>query len=266
MYTDLHNHTCHFSPDAKNTIDKFIEDAVSKGISIAGITEHYEYKNPDPNDNIQTFDLDLYAKTFKEWKKKCPSGFKLLMGIEFGYQPETAADIDEIASSIPFDIVNLSKHLFSGVDVCFSEEVYKLPVKTRHAEYIGALADMVEKCNNFDVVSHYDYINKYNPDKNVNVLYKDCPKEFDRFFERLIAKEKALEINTATSAKRGQMPDEEIIRRYLKMGGKLITVSSDSHVKGQVGRLIPETFEFLKSLGVKEVCYYEGRKVKLLSI
>ncbi len=266
MLIDLHNHTCHFSPDAKSTIDDFITGAVNKGLAVAAITEHYEYKNPDPNDNIQTFDLDLYTKTFKEWKKKCPSSLKLLMGVEFGYQTHTASDIDEIASTAPFDIVILSNHLFRGVDVFFSKEVYKLPVKARHAEYVSKLVEMAENCNNFDVLGHFDYVNKRNPDLSVNMLYDDCPKEFDRLFETLISKEKALEINTATPARRDSMPDAKIIKRYMKMGGKLITVSSDSHIMENIGALIPETCEYLKSLGVKELCYFEGRKVKTFGL
>ncbi|MCR5617467.1 MAG: histidinol-phosphatase HisJ family protein [Clostridiales bacterium] len=261
MLTNTHNHTCHFSPDAHTTIDEFIENAVRLGIKVAAITEHYEYDNPDPDDNIQTFDIKEYEKEFRKWKKKCPKELELLMGIEFGYQTHTASDIDRIASTAPFDIVLLSNHLFRGVDVFYSKEVYKLPVKQRHAEYVTKLSEMVENCNNFDVAAHYDYVNKCNKEPGVNMLYQDCPKEFDRFFEALIAKEKALEINTSTSARINQMPDPEVIKRYLAMGGRLITLSSDSHVKENIGLLIPEMREFLISLGVKEICWFKDRKV-----
>ena len=266
MYTDLHTHTRHFSPDAETTIDELFETASKKNLSVVAVTEHYEYKNPDPNDNIQTFDLALYTKSFREWKEKCPSSLELLMGIEFGYQTHTASDIDELAGSAPFDIVLLSNHLFRGVDVFFSKEVYALPVKERHAEYMTKMAEMVENCNNFDVAAHYDYVNKRNPDLGVNMCYDDCPREFDRFFEALISKEKALEINTATPARRDSMPDAAIIKRYIDMGGKLITVSSDAHTKENLGKLIPETCEFLKASGVRELCYFKDRQLKTFGI
>lgn len=266
MYTDLHTHTKVFSPDAEMSIEELMDTAVKKDLSMVAVTEHFEYKNPDPNDNIQTFDLGLYTKTFSSWKERCPSGLDLLMGIEFGYQTHTASEIDEIAGSAPFDIVLLSNHLFRGVDVFYSDVVYKLPVKERHAEYMAKMAEMVEKCNNFDVAAHYDYVNKRNPDSVTNMCYDDCPSEFDRFFEVLIAKEKALEINTSTSYRRNSMPDAKVIDRYLKMGGKLITVSSDSHTKDNLGRLIPEMTEFLKAVGVRELCYFKNRKVNTFSI
>ena len=57
MLTDTHNHTCHFSPDAKMTIDELIEAARSRNIGAVAITEHYEYDNPDPNDKTRMRDF-----------------------------------------------------------------------------------------------------------------------------------------------------------------------------------------------------------------
>ena len=266
MLTDTHNHTCHFSPDAESTIDDIFAKATAGHLDVIALTEHYEYDNPDPNDNIQTFDLDKYTAEFAAWKKRCPSSLELLMGIEFGYQTHTAGAIDELASKAPFDTVVLSNHLFRGIDVYFSDVVYRLPVAERHAEYMEKMTEMVTNCNNFDVAAHYDYVNKRNPDLTVNMLYEDCPREFDRFFEVLIAKEKALEINTATSARRQSLPDPRIIERYIQMGGRLITVSSDSHVPANIGCMIPEITEFLKSLGVKELCYFKARQPQTYGI
>ena len=55
---DTHNHTKHFSPDAKMDIEEFIKAAKTRGLGAVCITEHYEYDNPDPEDNITTFDID----------------------------------------------------------------------------------------------------------------------------------------------------------------------------------------------------------------
>ena len=263
MLTDTHNHTCHFSPDAKMTIDELIDAARARHIDVVGITEHYEYDNPDPNDNIQTFDIDEYVKTFDDWKKRSSDAPLLLMGIEFGYQTHTAKVIDEIAAKYPFDTVLLSKHLFRGVDVCFSEETKRMPRKERNAEYIQGMAEMVENVDNFCVASHFDYICKYDG-PNSRILYEDCPREFDRLFEALIYKEKALEINTATSVKNGTMPDPEIIKRYLQMRGRLLTLSSDAHVKERLGDAITDFTLWLKSLGVEEICYFKDKKPNLI--
>ena len=259
MFTDTHNHTCHYSPDAKQTIDELVNAAKTQNIDVVAVTEHYEYDNPDPNDNIQTFDIDAYAKDFKEWKAKY-SDITLLMGIEFGYQTHTAATIDEIAAKYDFDTVVLSNHLFRGVDLYYSKDAYKLPANLRHKEYMGVIAEMAEKCNNYNVIAHYDYCSKYDSEVNRIALYEDCPDEFDRLFEIIIAKEKALEINTATSIRRGLMPDPEVYKRYVAMGGKLITFASDAHVSENLGRKKEEFVEFAKSCGIKEACYFKDKK------
>ena len=266
MFADIHNHTCHFSPDARMKISELIEASVNAGLDVTGITEHFEYDNPDPADDIQTFDLEEYNEAFGKWRSMCPPGLKLLKGIEFGYQTHTAAVIDRIAGSNPFDIVLLSNHLFRGRDVYYARQTcYDIPKRERHAEYIGIMAEMCEKCSNFDVAAHFDYINRYNPNPEEYVLYEDCPKEFDRMFEALISKDKCLEINTKSILKESDkgsahiMPDEAVIRRYLAMGGKMLTLGSDSHTPATLGVFFRETSLYLASLGIKELYYFENR-------
>ena len=273
MLVDIHNHTSRFSPDARMTIDELIEASVNNGFDVIGITEHFEYDNPDPLDDVQVFDLDEYKDTFAEWRKKCPSSLKLLMGVEFGYQTHTAEAIDRFAQAIPFDVVLLSNHLFRGRDVYYAgDDCYTVPKKERHAEYIGIMAEMCERCSNFDIAAHYDYVNRYNPDPSEYVSYDDCPAEFDRLFEALISKNKCLEINTKSVFKAKEkgcthiMPDEKVIRRYMDMGGKLFSVGSDSHVSSTLGVMYKETYAYLESLGVKELCYFENREPKLYGI
>jgi len=261
MFTDTHNHTRHYSPDAKQTIDELISAAKEQNIDVVAVTEHFEYDNPDPNDNIQTFDIDAYVRDFKNWRAKCPDELTLLMGIEFGYQTHTASVIDKIASDYPFDTVVLSNHLFRGVDLFYSKDAYKLPAELRHKEYMGVVAEMADKCNNYNVIAHYDYCSKYDSEENRIAYYSDCPKEFDALFETIIAKEKALEINTATSIRRGLMPDPEVLKRYVAMGGKLVTFASDAHISENLGRRKEDFVEFAKSCGIKEGCYFKEKKV-----
>ena len=268
MLADGHNHTLEFSPDAKMTIDELISAATAKKLTAVGITEHYELENPDPEDNIQTYDLDLYDRTFEEWRAKCPKELKLLKGIEFGYQTKTGPEIDRIAAEHDFDTVILSNHLFRGVDVYFSEEAHLVPKNERHAEYIGIMAEMCERLDNYTVAGHYDYISRdqRSSAEDSFVLYEDCPKEFDRLFEALISKEKSLEINPRSILKIGEkgskriFPDDKILKRYKDMGGKLISLGSDSHTPDTLGLLFPETIEYLKSLGFSEACYFVKKR------
>jgi len=264
MVTDGHNHTRHFSPDADQSIGELCAAAAKLGINRLAVTEHYDADFPDGSLKWE-FDFDEYATAFSQWRKDNPE-IELLMGVEFGYQTHLAGKIDEWAQSAPFDTVLLSNHLFRGEDIYTTRLLYELPSKECFKEYVGILAEMTERCNNFDVVAHYDYINRYGSGESTPLRYDDCPDEFDRFFEVLIAKEKALEINTKSVQKLAEknpsnfMPDSKILRRYMDMGGKLITLGSDAHVPSGVGVYFNETAEYLKSLGITETVYYKGHK------
>lgn len=266
MLIDTHNHTMPFSPDANMTILELIEMANAMHLGVVASTPHYEYDNPDPNDNIQTFDLKEYSSAFEGWKQLCPPELTLLKGIEFGYQKHTASVIDRIAQEADLDIVLLSNHLFRGRDVYYSQELPFLPKTLRHREYITTLAEMVENANNFDVATHFDYINKFCSDSSADLLYEDCPEAFDRFFEALIYKGKALELNTSSSMRRHAMPDTAILQRYLDMGGELFALASDAHVKENVGAGISQFAALLQSLGVREVCYFQKRQIKMVTL
>jgi len=265
MVTDGHNHTKHFSVDAGQTIDQLINEARSKGFTRIGITEHYEVDFPE--DGLDwTFDLYEYDRVFKDWQAKAGTELELLKGIEFGYQTHVAKEIDRIAGLIPLDVVLLSVHLFRGKDFYDDRECYKIPAKDLHAEYIAMMAEMCENCENYDVAAHYDYINRYTDNLSDFVTYDECPKEFDRFFEAIISRNKALEINTKSIQKhkeRGftrQLPDAAILNRYRDMGGKMICLGSDSHHEGTFAVCFDEAVVYLKSLGFKESVYFKDRK------
>ena len=265
MVTDGHNHTKHFSVDAGQSIDELIDQAKKAGFKRIGITEHYEIDFPDDGLNWM-FDLNDYTEVFNEWKKKAEPDIELLKGIEFGYQTHVAEEIDKTAASTPLDVVLLSVHLFNGEDFYVHRDCYKLPKKELHTQYMAKMAEMCEKCSNFDVAAHYDYINRYTDNLNNFVLYEDCPKEFDRFFEALITKEKALEINTKSIQKHRErgftrdLPDPAVLNRYKEMGGKFITLGSDSHFPGSFAVCFNDAIEYLKSLGFKETVYFKDHK------
>ena len=260
-------HTKAFSSDADQTIEELINSAKSQNIKRVSITEHYDMDYPH-KDEIFTFDLEEYCKTFPKWRELSESmgGPELLMGIEIGWQPHLNDRINEVTTSLPFDSIILSSHLFRGIDVYYSRECLNLTRKDRNTEYIKTLTIMCTEIDNFDIAAHYDYINRYVPDKESAVFYEDCPDEFDKLFEVLISKEKALEINTSSinsQMSKGStyiMPDPDIIRRYIAMGGKLITIGSDAHKADKIGLHFEKTAKYLKSLGVSEIFYFKNRK------
>lgn len=274
MFIDSHCHTTHFSADAKMTIDELLTSSKEKDISKIVITEHYDLDYPHKDEPPMFCDLCDYRLEYLKWKDMFTDkeGPELLWGIEFGYQKQLVNKLEELAVENPFDSIILSNHLFDGLDVWFNEDCYKLPLVERNRKYISTLVEMADSMNCYSIIGHYDYINRYNPSVNDEVLYSDCPKEFDSLFEIIISKEKSLEINTASIEKRirnnskNVMPDSEIIKRYLSLGGKMITLGSDAHLPNNLVLNFESTISYLKSLGVKELCYFVNQKPKFYEI
>ncbi|MCQ2527517.1 MAG: histidinol-phosphatase HisJ family protein [Saccharofermentans sp.] len=275
MFTDSHNHTNHYSPDATQSAFELIDACKAAGIPRVAITEHYELDYPHKEDPLYLlFDINDYVAKFPSWKSYSAEvgGPELLMGIEFGGQTHITASINNIAAAHPFDIVLLSNHLFRNEDIYFSQNCYKIPLALRHKEYIDELVEMADKCTNYDVIAHYDYVNRYSSETNSAVLLEHCQKSFENLFEILISRDKALEINTRSidkQIKKGSdliMPDPAIIKKYVDMGGKLITLGSDSHTTETLGIHFAETAAYLKSLGINEICTYKNRQVVLETI
>jgi len=266
LITDSHLHTIHFSGDAKMTIDELFVAAELAGLTDIVITEHFDDDFPHELPVPLTFDIPSYFETFPKWIQSCPSSLSLRAGIEFGYQPQLEQKYDLISRSFPFDSIILSNHLIGGVDPYFYRDCYLMSKNDLHSTYINSLADMAERCNFYDILGHFDYIVRYSPLEDPTMHYADCPEAFDRLFKILIYSEKSLEVNTRTIEKlkragiHNPFPDQEILARYLELGGTRITLGSDSHDPSTLACNFEDTISHLRRIGFRENTSYIGRK------
>lgn len=265
MFTDTHNHTSHFSSDARMTAKELIDACKKLKMNGVTVTEHYEGDYPHDIGEVQIFDIPSYFEAFKSWREYA-GDLPLYCGIELGYQKHLCGFYDDMIAKFPFDEVILSNHLYAGKDPYFFRECYEEDMLTVYRKYIEEMAEMAEKCNNYDIVGHYDYINRYAPYEQPQIKYAQCPEAFDRFFSAIISKDKCLEINTRSVDKMRKkgfsdcLPDKEILARYYEMGGRNISLGSDSHGSETLCVHFKEVAEYLKSFGFTENSYYVGRK------
>ncbi len=265
MYTDTHNHTKHFSSDARMTYIELIDACKKQEMRGVAVTEHYEGDYPHDIGEPQVFDIDRYFEETKAWLEYA-GDLPFYRGIELGYQKHLCAFYDDLMDKYPFDEVILSNHLYKGKDPYFFRDCYKEDKNTVYTRYIEELADMAELCNNYDIIGHFDYINRYSEDPNPQIKYAQCPESFDRLLKAIVAKDKTLEINTKSVFKMRQkgiedsLPDPEILKRYYELGGRNISLGSDSHDDTTLCLLFPEVAAYLSKFGFTENSYYVGRK------
>lgn len=114
------------------------------------------------------------------------------------------------------------------------------------------------------VVGHFDLIRLLSDEPNRNLReLKAVWEKAVRNLKLIVEQGGLMEINSSALRKglEEPYPTRSICEEYLKMGGKL-TLSDDSHGIAQVGTNFERAFEYLESLGVKELFLLESDGVK----
>ena len=83
---------------------------------------------------------------------------------------------------------------------------------------------------NFDIVGHLGYIARYSPYADKRLTYSQFPELIDSILTEIISRGKYLEINTSVNGgEEIAVPCEEILKRYISLGGQKFSFGSDSH-------------------------------------
>ncbi len=254
MIFDTHMH-CDYSCDSHMKIAEAVAAAEQQDIGIV-ITEHWDDDYPT-NPTAFMFDVDEYFERFSPYRSD-----KVLLGIEIGMQKQTAAADEALAAGYPFDYVLASMHCVNGRDL-YEERCYKGQTKAEAVrEFLTETLANLELRNNFDAFAHIDYMCRYMPFTDKELILGEAPELFDRVFKLLIAKEKPLEINTRRLDDAGAVTALlTLYRRYAQLGGQYAVIGSDAHYKEHVGRRMKEALTLADEAGLEPV-YFKERKMR----
>lgn len=254
MIFDTHMH-CDYSCDSHMKIAEAIAEARQQKIGIV-ITEHWDEDYPT-NPTEFLFDVDDYFAKFGPYRSE-----QVLLGIEIGMQKHTAAADTALAAKYPFDYVLASMHCVNGRDL-YEPECYIGQTKVEAVrEFLTDTLANLELHDNFDAFAHIDYMCRYMPFDNQELVLSEAPELFDQVLQMLIAKGKPLEINTRRlDSKMTQAALLQLYRRYAELGGKYAVVGSDAHYREHVGRRLPEALAIAAAAGLEPV-YFKERQLR----
>lgn len=258
---DMHTHTDN-SQDGNHSATYMAEIAESNGIAALAFTDHCEV------DVFYRDGFDRRAKQSYFEVSKTRSAFsgrlEILRGIELAqphYEPELA---EKIINMQQYDVIIGSIHNLRGrEDFYYMTSFDGINVEDMINEYYDEIIGMLE-WGNFDVLAHITYpfryifnilgyvedINKYS--KKVDELLKLCAE-----------KDKALEINMGGLKYPINLPSPtlETVKRFKELGGRLVSVGSDSHYAERIGFGIPQAYEIAREAGFDFVAKFNERKV-----
>ena len=268
---DSHNHTTN-SHDGKSTADALCLSAIERGLSGIAFTDHCDieyYKDIKSFDNIVNS-----VKEARNMNEKLQGELSVFAGVEMGEGIWNREAADALGKLCDFDVVLSSVHAvrcdkfdmpFSRID--FSEWTDQM-ITEYMRQYFVDMQEMVDTLD-FDILTHLtvplDYIKgRYG---------KACELEphtsaIEGILKSIIRRDVSLEINTATlsSALNDTLPNTSIVKMYRDLGGKYITLASDSHTPERVGRHLDRVLDMIKELGYNSYCYYQGRERKNVEI
>lgn len=258
---DLHTHTDN-SPDGNHSCAYMAETAERNGIKCVAFTDHCEI---DSFYN-EEYDRRVVQSFFEVSKVKSAfhGRIEILRGIELGQPHYDKALAEKIIDAQNYDVVIGSVHNLRGKeDFYYMKSFDNNSVEDMMNEYFDELIAMLE-WGNFDILAHITYpfryifnicgyiedINKYS--KKVDELLKLCAE-----------KDKALEINMGGLKYpiNKPSPDIDTVKRFKELGGKLVSVGSDSHYAERIGFGIPEAYNMAREAGFDSVAVFKERKI-----
>ena len=261
---DSHTHTL-FS-DARNTVAEMCGAARGRVDEIC-ITDHFE-PTLELTGIYQDYDEFEAEKQIREQAERLKDELTVSYGIELGNPHQAPEKTKALLAAHEFDFVIGSIHALRDKDD-FCHYDYRGFTDAQLSEMIGAYIDetheMIE-LGGFNSLGHFGYPLRY---------FYNCGREYDvlshksgidKMIELLIKNDVAMEVNTASLhyslAKVLAYP--EIVERYFRAGGRLITLGSDSHATDDIGHALAESQQMLKNIGFTEYTVYrKGQPVQI---
>lgn len=263
---DCHIHS-DFSPDSGQSIDQII--AAAKALSLNGvvITDHMDNDFESENGLAFTFDVAAYKLAMEKYRCTDDADFKVLFGIEEGFQPHVINKMHADITAIQPDMVINSIHNVNGLDPYYPHYYTGKTKKQAFTEYLEEIIKSMIMWDAFDVVGHIGYPLRYCPYDDKTMYYNEFKDQYETIFRLLIEKNKSLEINTSAIRTLGNtLPYIELLKEYKKAGGTMITIGSDAHSPNHIGYHFTEVMKQIKDYGFHYLVHFQRRNPVMTKI
>ena len=274
MKADYHVHT-EFSDDSVYSIEQVVQDSIAMGLDEICFTDHVDYGVKNDWDNageimyrkglpgepqnmpILNVNYPLYYETYQKLQKQYGRKITLKLGMEFGMQAHTIKQYEKLFARYPFDFIILSVHEVEDKELWTQDFQRGRAQKEYNERYYEELLYLVQNYHNYSVLGHMDLITRY--DKAGNYPFEKLRPIITEILKIVIADGKGIEINTSSHryGLKNLTPSRDILRLYQELGGRIVTIGSDSHKPEHLGAFIDETKLELTKLGFMEFCTFD---------
>lgn len=267
---DYHLHSS-FSGDSDTPMEEMIQKGIALGLTRMCFTEHHDLDYPVTESTPAGFfelNPDAFLYDFLKLKEKYADRITLCFGVELGMQPHLARQNAAFSKAHDYDFIIASSHLCNGKDPYYPAFYEGRSQDEAYLEYFASIPANLQAFDNFDVYGHLDYVVRYGPNQNRDYSYKKYGDIIDPILKNLTETGRGLECNTG-GYKYGlghPNPAEDVLKRYLELGGEIITIGSDAHEPKHLGFDFARARRVLKDIGFRYYAVYESRKPHFYSL
>lgn len=270
MLADYHVHTA-FSDDSVYPMEEVVRDAIEMGLDEICFTDHVDYgvkvdwdskeevayRDGEPLANV---DYPKYVEQIEKMQKLYGDRIGIKLGMEFGVQMHTIPQFESLFCRYPFDFIILSVHQVEDKEFWTQEFQEGRTQREYNERYYQELLALVNSYEEYSVLAHLDLIVRY--DRQGPYPFERVKPIVAEILRKAIQKGKGIELNTSFRryGLSDSTPSRAIWELYRDLGGEILTIGSDSHKPEHLGAYLREGREYLKSLGFKRFCTFEGMK------
>lgn len=265
MFLDYHVHTC-YSDDSDYAMEDVVQDAIELGLDEICFTDHVDYGVKEDREGKSTKDMlgkvwnvdyPSYFYEISRLKQKYADKIIIKQGMEFGVQTHTIRAFKRLFWLYDFDFIILSCHQVEDKEF-WNQAFQKGHTQQEYNErYYEEIWKVIRNFNHYSVLGHLDLISRY--DMQGVYPFERVRPIITKILKKVIADGKGIEVNTSSFCYglSDLTPSKEIIKLYRDLGGRILTIGSDSHEPGQLGSHILEVLAELKQMGFDSICTYQ---------
>lgn len=261
---DTHTHSIH-SFDGNHTVMDLCKFAIDKNVLGIAITDHCDIDGV--KEECWSFEDKQFADC-QNAKTEYGKKLKIYTGVELGQGIYVKELAEKFLDNYKFDFVLGSIHNLENMEDFFFLDYSKYNIDELLNRYFNDVYELA-LWNKTDSLAHLTYPLRY--------IYEYGKYQFDlerfkniiaKIFDVIIKNDKAIELNVSGLSKPMQntLPSKDIIKLFYDMGGKYVTIGSDSHYRELVAQDIEKGMDILKECGFTHFTIFEERKPILIPI
>ncbi|MDD4157451.1 MAG: histidinol-phosphatase HisJ family protein [Candidatus Cloacimonetes bacterium] len=248
---DYHIHG-KYSSDSILNYQELCKKAIANNYKYIAFTEHFDLIDSEIAD-YGLLPLRKYFQTIDKLREEFPELY-IIRGIELG-EPHRVKDFaSKLFKDFKPDYIIGSLHVTrsgKNVSLTIKDNFTQSDVK----EYYEENLEMV-KTANFDTLGHLSIYKR-------GILTDTLPDEkssqhiIDEIFKEMIKSEIAIEINYSgyKAFINQHIPNQTLLLKYKNLGGRLITIASDSHTIDHFNKYYDKTLDSLREIGFNCIYY-----------